>query len=211
MPSIIFSQPRSRRISYGKSDELLIFAPKGKHLSAEITANNGEVVHIEHLATSNATTLALSTEDFSSDIHSLEATIYCDGVKFDEFYYIVNRPLKTATHLAWISESGAIEQYTFPNSHKSKKSVSKQTLSTPKGVIATRCNTEERITVCSRFEPRATIESLAQIASAPKVWMEQESGFELIEVVSPTIEYNIFNEPDYIHLELCSKRKEVSL
>lgn len=210
-PSFISSQPLSRRISYGKSDELLIFAPTGGRLSVEITANNGESIHVEHLATSDVTTLAISTGDFGSDIRSLEATLYCNGVAFGTLCYIVSRPLKTATHLAWISESGAIEQYTFPSSHKSKKSVSRQLLSTSNGVISTRCNTKESITVCSRFEPRATIESLAQIVSAPKVWMERESGFELVEVVSPTIDYNIFNEPDCIHFELCSERKEVSL
>lgn len=210
-PSIVTSFPDTRRIARGDSDELLIVTEEGKTIYAEIVADTGELLHIEHLSLSGASTLAISSNDFETEIHSLDITLYCEGEEFGSLHYTVVSPLKTATRLAWISDCGAIERYSFPSSHKVKRSADKQIVATKEGVVVAQCRAKQTISLCSRIEPRATIETLAQIASSPRVWIEQNGVWHLVEVVTPQVEYNLFGEPSFLRLDICLWQKEVAL
>ena len=73
------------------------------------------------------------------------------------------------------------------------------------------CRAKQTISLCSRFESSKTIETLAQIATSPKVWVEDNTGITLVEVTTPNIDYNIFGEPSHIHFDICLWQKEVAL
>ena len=210
-PFVVTALPASRRIVHGESDELLIIAEKGKTIYAEIVSDMGSSLNIEHLSASGVSTLVVATNDFEDDIRSLDIDLYCDGTKFGSLRYKVTSPLKTATRLAWVSDCGSIERYTFPSSHKAKRYADKQIVATSKGVVSAQCRAKQFISLCSRIEPRATIEALAQIASSPKVWIEESGNWHLVEVVTPQIEYNLFGEPSHLHLDICLWQKEVAL
>ena len=210
-PSIVASLPNRRRIAHGESDELLIVAESGHTLYAEIVADTGETLHIEHLSLSGVSTLAISTNDFETEIGSLDITLYCEGKEFGSLHYAVTKPLKTATRVAWLSECGAIERYSFPSTHRVKCSADKQTIATKEGVMAAHSRAKRTISLCSRIEPRTTIEALSQLISAPKVWVEQNNGWHLVEVTTPQVEYNLLGEPSFLHLDISLWEKEVAL
>lgn len=210
-PSIATSLPSRRRIARGESDELLIVAESRQSLYAEITADTGESLHIEHLTLSGASTLAISTNDFETEINSLDITLYCEGKEFGSLHYAITKPIKTATRVAWLSECGAIERYSFPSAHRVKCCADKQTIVTKKGVVAAQSRVKRTISLCSRIEPRATIEGLSQLVSSPKVWVEQSGDWHLVEVITPQIEKNFLGEPSFLHLDICLWEKEVSL
>ena len=125
--------------------------------------------------------------------------------------YSVKPQRKGATRMAWISDSGAIEYYTFPLSHKTSHSVEKQAVLTHEGFCSVRGRSRETNSLSSRFEPSATIAALAQITSAPKVWLERNGAYELVEVETYELEYNLFGEPSQVILNVCRWQKEVAL
>lgn len=210
-PAIVTSFPDSRQIAHDENDELLIVASKGKRLLVDMVANRGETIHLEHLATSEAVILAISPNDFDTEVDSFDVTIHSEGVQLGTMHYTVTSPVKTATRLAWISDNGAIEQFTFPLTHGAKRSADRQILATSNGVMASQCLTKQLISVGSRYEPQATIEAIAQIASSPKVWLKQGGHWQLVEIITPHLEYNLFGKPNRLCLDICLWQKEVSL
>ena len=211
LPAIATVFPNNRRIAPGENDELLILADKGKRIYVEMVADTGEALHLEELSSSEAMRLIISTEDFGTNIHSFDVALYCEGAKFGALHYVVAPSIKTSTRLAWISDYGTIEQYTFPLSHAAKRVADKQIIATDNGVVATKCQTKQFISLSSRYEPRATIQALTQIVSATKVWVKQNESWNLVEVVTPHLEYNLFGEPNHLCLDICLWQKEVAL
>lgn len=208
-PALVSDFPTSRRLAKGENDEVLFVAEAGKIVVAELTANTGETLHLEYLPTTELSTLIISLEDFDSDIETLDVALYSEDEVFARLHYTVVPATKSATRLAWLSECGAIEQYTFPVSHQVKHSTEKQSVMTSRGVCSAHHKTKFTISLCSRFEPRATLKALAQIISSPKVWMLHKGGYELVEVATTNIEYNLFGEPSFLHLDICLWQKEV--
>ena len=208
MPTIISTMPDTRRISRDESDEVLILSGEGRDILVEITADNGEQLNLEHITTTGANILTISAEDFGANLHSLKVVIYCEGEKFGSLRYVVSPPIKTATRLAWLSDKGSIERYSFPVSHKVKHSAEKSTILTTEGVQTTKCRTKQVLSLASRFEPSDTITALAQIASSTKVWRECGGELESVEVVTPSIEQNIFGTPDSIYIDICTLNEE---
>lgn len=211
VPTIITAMPNRRRIYRGECDEVLIITDGGKSISAEITSDTGEQLHIEHYVATGAGTLTLSTEDFGADIKSLEITLYCEDEVFGRLHYSVKSAPKTATRLAWLSDAGSIERYTFPVSHKVERSVERKTALSPEGVQTTLCRTKLCQSLSSQFEPSATIKALAEIASSTKVWVESQEGLKSVEVMSHSIEQNLFGESDCVCLDICTLNREDSL
>lgn len=207
-PTIITAMPQLRQISHGEYDELLIITGGNKNIYAEVTSDTGEQLHIEHYSATGASRLTLHTEDFGSDIHTLDITLFCNGELFGSLHYTMVSPLKTATRLVWLSEKGSFERYTFPVSHKVQHLVEKGAVATSEGVQATHCNTKQTYSLLSRIEPNATTACLARIISAPKVWIEYHDALESVEVVTHTIEQNLFDTPNCICIDICTLKEE---
>lgn len=207
-PTIISTMPNSRRISHGECDEVLIITGEGRDITAEITADTGEQITLEHHATTGTNILTISTEDFGTNIHTLEIVLRCDGEAFGSLRYHVTPPLKTATRLAWLSDKGTIERYSFPVSHKAKRSVERSAIHTIDGVQTTQCRTKQTLSLISRFESSATIEALAQIISSTKVWRVCGDKLERVEVVTSASEQNLFGEPDCICIDISTLNEE---
>ena len=210
-PALITDFPHSRRITQGENDEVVFASIPNKSIRVALVADTGEELHLEHTPTTGISTLAVSLEDFDSEIGSIDATFYCEEEIFATLHYTVVPPLKNATRLAWLSECGTIEYYTFPASHKVKHSTKKQSVMTSSGICSAHHQTKLTISLCSRLEPRATVEALAKIISSPKVWIKQKGHYELVEVTTTEMEYNLFGEPGFLHLDICLWQKEVAL
>ena len=210
-PTLVTSFPLLRRIARGESDEVVVVSGKGNRIYVEIEDENCAIFTFDYLPTSEASILTISPDELDETIKSFEVTLYCEGQVLGTLRYVISTPLKSATRLAWISESGAIERYTFPKSYKTVLTTDKRSVLTSEGICTAHCQAKQTISLCSRFESSKTIEALAQIASSPKVWVEDDGGFTLVEVATPSIDYNIFGEPSHIHFDICLWQKEVAL
>ena len=200
--SIITSSPDTRRVARGEVDQILIAANRTLPMRAEVVTNTGETLTIEQVATSDMMILNLSTDGFATSVKSFDLYIYCDNLRLGNISYKLEPSRKGGVRLAWVSESGSIERYTFPLLHKAVRSAEKHYIDTPQGVKMVRCKAKERLFVSSRYEPCAMAEMLLQITSSPKVWIEKGANFEAVEVETTAIEHNIFGKPDRVAFEL---------
>lgn len=207
----ITAMPTTRHIAYGESDELFIMADKDAPIIAEISADNGEVLSLEHSVKSGPVRLSISTKDFGAGINNLNIRLSQNGTLFDQIDYTITSAVKRGARLAWVSGVGSIERYTFPVQHKVVRKVEKQGYNTSEGRFAATISAQNIISLISRYEPRQTIEALTQIISSPKVWIEQEDLFNEVEVRTLNVEHNLFKEPSMVTLEICEWQKEVSL
>lgn len=205
---ILTAMPMSRRISLGECDEVLMLTDCNSNIRAEITSDTGEQLYIEHYSEMGATRLIISTEDFGTDIHTLDIALYCEDEIFGTLHYSVVPALKSATRLAWLSDKGSIEQYTFPISHKANRVVERKSIVTSEGVKTAHCRTRHNNSLASRFEPAATVAALAQIISATKVWVVDGVEAKGVEVTSHTIEQDIFGTPESICIDISTLNEE---
>ena len=208
VPIILTAMPLSRRITRGECDEVLVLTDCDCNISAKITSDTGEQLYIEHYSEMGATRLAISTADFGTDIQTLDIVLYCEGEMFGTLHYSVVPALKSATRLAWLSDKGSIEQYTFPISHKANRAVERRDIVTSEGVKTAHCRTRHNNSLASRFEPAATIAALAQIISATKVWVVDGVEARGVEVTSHTIEQDIFGTPESICIDISTLNEE---
>lgn len=209
--TIISSMPSKRRMAYGEHDEVLICCQKNSLIKALLTSDKGEEVAIEYVTNSGIATLFISTEDFGTSTRKLSVELSCNGEVFGTLDYTVAPTTSQATRLVWLSELGSVERYTFPITNKCHRSISKRLVRTEDTLLTVRSTTREIETLASRYESRATIEALIQAASAIKVWVEVEGSLYEVEVCNSSIEYNLFNEPDIVLMEVCKWQKEVAV
>ncbi len=212
LPSLVSTMPTKRTIAYGERDELLLLANAGDTFATIIKTDTGEELSLDYTTQTGAAILSLSTEDFGSDVRTLEVTILCNDSHLNVLHYNVVASRKGAIRLAWISSKGSIERYTFPAVTKSQRKSEKESHTTLAGRRVTSSNTESSLTLVSRYEPRSTIKALADIISTTKVWIEGEDVCHEVEVRSSTVDTNLFGEPDSTVIELTEwRREEVAL
>lgn len=211
LPMVLTSMPLSRRMGRNEHDEVVVMCNAGDEITAVIVANDGEEVFLNFTTESGVAIINFSCSDFSSDIRTLDVEIHCNDALIENLHYDIVPLYRGATRVAWVSESGAIERYTFPSSQRSQNSVECAHLNTREGIFAVEGESKRSISLRSRYEPQATVEQLAKIASSERVWIESEEGLQSVEVESKTLEYNLFNEPSSIVLTLCIEREEVAI
>lgn len=210
--ALITSLPSSRRIAYGDNDEMLIISKPHESLSVEIVTDTDESLRLAHSSITGASIFTLSLEDFEHDIRALDIFIYDESEELAHLHYVVTPRRRTAVRLAWLSDGGSIEHYTFPVSHREFREVEKLQILQATEPQTISCKVMQFITVCSRYEPHATISALAQIASSPKVWLcEVDGSLQRVAVTTQRIEYNLLGTPDAVVFELCLWQEEVAL
>ena len=203
LPSLHSAMPRSRSISYGETDELLLLGNKGADYEVTITADTGEALYFDYLSPAGAAILCISTEDFGTDPHSLEVDIHCDGVSLGLLHYRLRPRYNSSARVAWLSRKGSIEYYTFLVTSKALLTSQKSCIETLKGRHLVASSSECEMTLVSRYEPRETIQALAEMVCSSMVWLEIDDGWAEVVITSTNVEYNLFGEPDNLRVNLC--------
>ncbi len=211
LPAVITDTPLLREIAQGENDEVMVVVPTGSTIYAEVATEGGETHYYEYTPEGEVASVVISAADLALEDRNFEVTLLCDGSELCTLRYRVATPLKRAVRLAWIAESGAIERYTFPMVSKTNTTLEKQSFMGEEGIHSVRSRAKQTLSLCSRFEPRAKMEALSQIATSPMVWIEQEGEWQTVEVPTSQVEYNLFGEPNYISLEVSLWQKEASI
>ena len=207
-PSVVTAMPLGRTIAYGETDELLIVAEAGSRLEANIVADTGETFAMEYLSEPGAAKLYISTKDFGKKVRAIKVELSCNEVEFATLDYRVVPLRKGALRLAWISDCGSIERYSFPVVVKSQRKAERETIETIEGYRVVRTKAESIISVRSHYEPRATIEAVAQALSAPRVWVEYPTHYQEVVVLSTAVDVDVFGEPECVMLGVQEWRRE---
>lgn len=210
VPQILSDMPQRRKISDGESDEVLIFASLGSTVSIHIKSADRNLLSLSHTTQFGVSRLTLVAADFYNE-ESIEVSIFVGMVEVGKITYTIVAPSRGEVRLAWESDSGAIERYTFPFARKVRREVERERIKRvplPQSVsVSTTCH----LHLASRYERAATIEALQQIISSPRVWIDQGENFQRVEVVNSHTERGLQGKPDCVELELSLWRKEVAL
>lgn len=178
-PALLSSMPQQRIIAPGECDELTLFTtgPCAVTITAEtadatIAENHQEDGEGLHL-------FRVDLRDF------MEAeTITVDAGACGIVVYTVDRTPHRGRRLAWRTDAGSIEHYTFPVEKSKRIEVAKEQAYGPEGHVATKVETEVRTALESAFETRPVLESLAEVLSAPQVWLADGDHYTPVDVGS---------------------------
>ncbi len=210
--SIVSSMPKTRRISYGEGDELLLLVDAGDTLTVDITTDMGDGSSLEYITERGVASLFISTKEFSEETHSINVEIARNGELLGALCYHLIPSHKESVRLAWLSDLGSIERYTFPIVTKVERMTRKNTICTSNGREVVESSYARNASLISRYEPKPIIEALAHIISSTKVWIEEEGKFTGIEVLSSELTHNLFGEPCCVELSIATpERKGVML
>lgn len=211
-PAVITTMPQHRHIELDETDELLLLIEADDRLVATIETDIGDNLTIAYTTATGAVILAISANDFDSDLHSLDVKIWRNGDHLASLHYTKRTRHKRECRLAWISMEGSIERYTFPIVAKRELKSDKLHIGSGNDRRVVRSSLESRLSLISRYEPYATIEAISQVIASPRVWIEQtESSHEAI-ILTSSVDYDLFGKPTCIALEILEKsREEVTL
>lgn len=208
-PQILSDMPSCRTICDGESDEVLLFAPLGSNVMVKVFAGNDELASFSQSSHYGVVRFTLVAADFYNK-ESIRVVFHSNTLIVGELHYNIVAPSRGDLRLAWVSDSGAIERYTFPFSRKVRREVERKRIereSLPRTIgVATRYN----LHLASRYERLATIEALQQIISSPRVWIDLGEQFQRVEVLNSSVEQGLQGKPGCVELELCLWRREVA-
>lgn len=207
-PAVVTTMAEHRHIAFGERDELLLLVEAGDRLVASISTNTGDNMVMDYTTATGAVVLTIATDDCDSEAHYFDVKILRNNTPFASLCYTVRAHHKRECRLAWISEAGSIERYTFPIVAKRKLKGNKLHIGAGDNRRMVRSMLESNITLISRYEPSATVEALAQIIASPKVWIEQSEGSREVMVLTSTIESDLFGEPTCIALDISEWSRE---
>lgn len=178
-PALLTAMPAERLISPGECDELTLFPAEA--CTVTVTAQAGATTTAESYRTTKGG-LYLFRLDMR-DFPEAEALIV-DAGECGTVVYTVVPAAPGARRLAWRSSAGSIEHYTFPIEKSATVETAKKRAYGTDGHLTVTAGSEHRTTLVSAYEPRTTIEALAEILSSPDVWLAGETGYTAIDVMT---------------------------
>ena len=211
VPAVVTTMPDMRRISPGESDELLLLVEAGDNLVANIETDTGETLTIDYTTVSGAVIFSIFADDFDAEANSIVVEILRNGEYLTSLHYTLHAAYKSSCRLAWISDEGAIEHYTFPIVAKCASKSDKRYIGSGEHRRMVRASFESELSLLSRYEPSAIIESLIRIISSERVWIEQSGRCREVAVVTSAIDSNLFGEPDRIELVISEWSREEAM
>lgn len=202
----------SRNISYKEEDDLRIYAPPQTTITAEITSDAGDSLSLELFSTLGVAQLHINTADFSPSTKELTVKIYFNDSLFQSVSYNLIPRYKGAQRVVWVSDKGTIERYTFPVVKSKELKVVRHTTTNSLGQLQTiRLRKSKIYTLVSEGLTDATLEGLAAIIAAPKVWFEEDGVFNEVTVGQSDIKYHNFGNISSLSITFTELGEEVAL
>lgn len=201
-PTLLSAMPGNRLISAGECEELTFFTAGA--CSVTITAQAAGVVSAENYTTPTAGVhlFRLNTADYpEAEYLSVDAGV-CGKIE----YTVVPRP-QGACRVAWRSDAGSIEHYTFPVVASETVDVSKKRAYGTDGHIATATKQEQRQLIRSAYETQTVLEPLTELLTAPQVWLVEGERYTPIDVVSDKVTTHRQGALNCLEIEIRAKHK----
>ena len=205
-PALITSLPTRRRIAPDGYDELTLFDPEPQRITV-IAHQRGILVPRSYESEEGGLQLfRLSAADFEG-ADSLEViTSHCGTL-----YYTLTPRTYAPLRLAWRTDQGSIEHYTFFSSEQQKIITTKQQIYTADGYRTTRSTTERQLLLHAHPESAAVGEALGELLSAEAVWLATREGYRPVDVVTRELTLHHSRVADKLSFAIRSTHKEQPL
>ena len=213
IPQVTLStMPLHRRIAHGEHDEIRVFGTPGTTIRIRIKSDAGDDVSFEKVVPSGAAICRFDTADISPEARHAEVSILSKRTTLATFYYTVGRRYVSDVRLAWLSEAGTIERYTFPIVRNMERSVVRSRTERADAWLDTvECQSELCVRLVSDYERREVAAALAAIVSSPCVWSEYGEILTPADVISSSSTLYALGRPDCVELDLRVQRKGVAV
>ncbi len=208
LPTVVTAMPSSRHISEGEVDELLLLVEEGDNIVANIETDRGGNLTIDYTTITGAVIMTMAAKDFDADTTAIDVEILRNGEHFITLHYTMKAKYKGGCRLAWISESGSIERYTFPIVVKRECKSKKCFVGTGEDRRMVRATSESELSLVSRYEPSAMVEALSHIISSERVWIEEKEECREVAVITSAVDYSLFGEPDCVEIVVLEGGRE---
>ena len=161
---LLSSLPSSRLIAQGEYEQLLFILATPQRFTLSInSAPQPEKVDLG-IAPKGLVQFILAADDFPK----AESITLCWNDRPTCSFLRIHRP-QGSVRVAWLSEAGSIEQYTFPTVAKRTLQIQKTRIHTPNN-IRLRSSATQLTTLRSAYETDDWIEAIADIARSESVW-----------------------------------------
>ena len=178
--ALLTTLPTERLLAPDESDELLFLSGTPQPLHVVVTGRDGSVTADTHIVPgSGLFRFTLRGADFATADH-----ILIDGTPTGTIRYTMLPAPEGACRLAWLSERGSLEQYTFPLVERVACRVTKNRSYGAEGYTVQRAESEEQIQLRSALEGDEMLSALRGLLTAEQVWMRTAEGFVRVDVLS---------------------------
>lgn len=178
-PALLTAIPCVRLISPDESDELTLLTDGA--CTVTVTAQSGESTTAEtyRTTTGGLHLFRLDMRDFPE-----AESLTVDAGACGTVCYTVVPAVPGARRLAWRSSAGSIEHYTFPIERSDTLETTKKRAYGAEGHLAATIGSERHTLLVSAYEPRATVEALAEILTSPAVWLAGKTEYTPVDVIT---------------------------
>ncbi len=178
-PRLRTSMPLTRLIPEGAGDELTLLTDGA--CTVTVTAEAGDTTTAESYRTADAGLhlFRLDTRDFQG-----AERITVDAGVCGTVVYSVTLALQETVRLAWRSNAGSVEHYTFPVVRTTTVRAGRQEAEGREGRVVVASDMEREMLLASAYESQAVLEALAELTTAPEVWIAGEDGYTSVSVAT---------------------------
>lgn len=214
---VLLSNLTQRVISMGEVDEFSFIPPRGDvwvEIRTEDAAGRQYTTRLapfyaeEGVLTCGVNTQTLAqmiAQESNLDTENLSKfhyrVYYADSEAFEVRYTVV-KPTD-GVRLAWVNRYGMIDSYTFQSVVERQTIVKRQTEKSCDGKVAIPIGKAwEQTTITSGLQPQQIVAGLADVATSPKVWQWNGSGWSECIVTDSAITTHRADEPCAIKLTI---------
>ncbi len=116
-----------------------------------------------------------------------------------------------AVQLAWRSEAGSIEHYTFPRVEQVKLQVDKQRGYNGNRYVTGHIESEERLVLQSAYETKVWMQPLSELLMAREVWMVNAEGYRPVDLLTEEAEIHRYGLMRQLSVTIRSLQKNQRL
>ena len=183
LPAICSTLPPTRLIAPSECDEITIVAADPCRVT--LTADSAGRLTSEEFTSPSAGVqcFRLAVADYPE---AETITLTVEGI--GELRYLLTPAVEGSVRLAWRTQQGSIEHYTFPIVESLRLLVDKERAYTSEGYSLASVGVEERWRLHSAYETTERMRPLTELLYADEVWRVTASGYELIDLLTEEAE-----------------------
>lgn len=196
-PALATILPRERLIAPDEAEELTLLTDGP--CTVTVTARRGRTAAAKSYRSEEPGPhlFRLDLRDFPET-----ETLSVDAGACGRIDYTVHPPYPEGCRLAWRSEAGSIEHYTFPVVQRIARQVEKHRIRRSDGISVRTTDDERRIVLRSALETRTMLAALSGLIRSESVWIVRGERYLPVDVVTPAVDIRRRNEPAVLELEI---------
>lgn len=179
IPALLTALPLVRLIGGQECDEITMLTPADCTVTVTAEGAGDGTAQSFRITSAGIHLLRLDMREFpGAERVTVDAGV-CGKVQ-----YTVIAPPRDAVRIAWRSEAGSIEQYTFPTELTAEIAASKQRAYGSEGTIVTAAQSEQRRLLRSAYETQEMLTTLSGILTSPQVWITEGDRYTPVDVLT---------------------------